>query len=353
MTLLVLAGAAATMAVAAPLVLPTVLTAAHDPAAAAQGGPLEVLAGPRTWLNGAPLRPEALRGKVVLVNFWTYSCINSLRALPYLRAWQARYGDRLAVVGVHSPEFGFEKDAANVRHAVAALGVDYPVVLDSDFSIWRAFGNHGWPGFYFIGADGRVRHEKLGEGEYEQSEEVIRTLLAEAGHAPGRGLARVDGTGAEAPPDWQHLGSPETYIGHRQARNFQSPGGFLRDQPHAYRAAASLSRNQWSLAGDWTVGGEFAALDRGGGRIAYRFHARDLHLVMAPGSAGRPIRFRITIDGAPPGADHGVDVAADGSGTVRAARMYQLVRQSGPIGDRSFEIEFLDPGVRAYVFTFG
>lgn len=287
------------------------------------------------------------------MNFWTYSCINSLRVLPYLRAWQAKYGDRLVVIGVHTPEFGFEKDAANVRTAVASLGVNYPVVMDSDFSIWRAFGNQGWPGFYFIGADGRVRHEKLGEGDYDQSEQVIRTLLTEAGKAPAGGLADVHGTGAEAAPDWQHLGSPETYIGHRQAQNFVSPGGFFRDSSHAYRAAASLSRNQWSLAGNWTVGGEFAALDRPGGRIAYRFHARDLHFVLSPGASAQPVRFRITIDGAAPGADHGVDVDAEGQGTVREARMYQLVRQAGPIGDRTFEIEFLDPGARAYVFTFG
>ncbi|MFA6113029.1 MAG: redoxin family protein [Sphingomonas sp.] len=356
MTFVALAGAATAMAVATPFVLPAVLTGSASQApAAGPTGVLDALAGQRTWLNGKPVRPEDLRGKVVVVNFWTYSCINSLRTLPYLRAWQEKYGDRLVVIGVHTPEFGFEKDVANVRTALAALGVSYPVVLDSDFAIWRAFGNQGWPGFYFIGADGRVRDQRLGEGEYGKSEQVIRTLLAEVGTAPGTAPVsdEVGGAGPEAAPDWAHLGSPETYIGHRQARNFVSPGGFFRDTSHVYGAASSLSRNQWSLAGAWSVGGEFATLDRAGGRIAYRFHARDLHMVLAPGASGQPVRFRITIDGAPAGANGGVDVDAEGRGTVRAARMYQLVRQIGPVQDRSFEIEFLDPGVRAYVFTFG
>jgi thiol-disulfide isomerase/thioredoxin len=354
MTLAAFAGAATVMAIATPFVLPAVL-GGSAPAPAGPVAPLDALSGPKSWLNGKPLRPEDLRGKVVVVNFWTYSCINSLRTLPYLRAWQEKYGDRLVVIGVHTPEFGFEKDLANVRTAVAELGVGYPVVLDSDFAIWRAFGNQGWPGFYFIGADGRVRDQKLGEGEYDQSEQVIRNLLAEAGKAPGTAPVSdtVQGTGAEAAPDWAHLASPETYIGHRQARNFVSPGGFFRDTSHVYGAPASLSSNQWSLAGAWSVGGEFATLDRASGRIAYRFHARDLHMVLAPGASGQPVRFRIKIDGAPAGGNRGVDVDAEGRGTVREARMYQLVRQIGPVRDRTFEIEFLDPGVRAYVFTFG
>ena len=356
MTIIALAGTAAAMAVATPFVLPALFSGSTGQAPATGPlAPLGALSGQRTWLNGKPLRPEDLRGKIVVVNFWTYSCINSLRTLPYLRAWQEKYGDRLVVIGVHTPEFGFEKDVANVRTALTELGVSYPVVLDSDFAIWRAFGNQGWPGFYFIGADGRVRDQKLGEGEYDQSERVIRTLLAEAGTAPGGAPVSdsVHGKGAEAAPDWAQLASPETYIGHRQARNFVSPGGFFRGASHAYDAPASLSRNQWSLAGGWTVDSEFATLDRPGGRIAYRFHARDLHMVLAPGASGRPVRFRVTIDGAPAGANRGVDVDAGGLGTVREPRMYQLVRQTGPVQDRTFEIEFLDPGVRAYVFTFG
>jgi thiol-disulfide isomerase/thioredoxin len=307
------------------------------------------------WLNTPPLTAAGLRGKVVLVNFWTYSCINSLRPLPYLSAWAEKYRGRgLIVVGVHAPEFGFEKDPANVRQAIAGLGVNYPVVLDDNLAIWRKFGNRGWPGFYFVGADGRIRHQSLGEGNYEGSERLIQRLLAEAGGGAGtQAVTAVRGEGAQAAPDWENLRSPETYIGYASARNFVSPGGAKYDAPSPYASPATLSLNHWSLTGGWTVGAEFASLGDSSGAIRYRFHARDLHLVLGAPPDGRQVRFRIRIDGAVPGVDHGSDVDADGWGTVQESRLYQLVRQTGPVQDRTFEIEFSDPGVRAYAFTFG
>ena len=321
----------------------------------ALSSPLRALIGGRQWLNTPPLRAEDLRGKVVLVNFWTYSCINSLRALPYLRAWAEKYKDRgLVVVGVHTPEFTFEKDIGNVRQASAALGVGYPVVLDSGYAIWRAFDNNAWPGFYFIGADGRVRHHVLGEGGYDQSERLIQQLLSEGrGAAVAGGVTAVSGRGPQAEADWNDLRSPETYVGYAHARTIAPPGGAKDDATGRYRSVSGLPLNRWSLVGTWKIDPEFATLQGASGAIAYRFHARDLHLVLAPGDQGRAIRFRITIDGAPPGADHGFDVDAEGRGSVQQPRMYQLVRQSRPVADRTFEIEFLDPGVRAYVFTFG
>jgi thiol-disulfide isomerase/thioredoxin len=317
--------------------------------------PQRSLLGARQWLNTPPLRAEDLRGKVVLVNFWTYSCINSLRALPYVRAWADKYKDRgLVVIGVHTPEFAFEKDIANVGRAAASLGVRYPVPLDSDYRIWRAFGNEAWPALYFVDAKGRVRHRVLGEGEYDASERLIQTLLSEARGAPATGrIDAVTGVGAQAPADERDLASPETYVGYVLASNFASPGGMRDDAPIVYRAPKTLPLNHWSLAGAWASGPEFATLNIASGRIAYRFHARDLNLVMGPGAQGRPVRFRVTIDGATLGADHGVDVDSQGGGTVREPRMYQLVRQSGAVRDRTFEIEFLDAGVRAYDFTFG
>jgi thiol-disulfide isomerase/thioredoxin len=316
---------------------------------------LRPLFGAGPWLNSPPLRPADLRGKVVVVNFWTYSCINSQRALPYLRAWAAKYHDRgLVVVGVHAPEFAFEKDLANVRRGTAEAGVRYPVVLDSDWTIWQALDNQGWPTFYFIGADGRLRHEAFGEGGYEQSERLIQQLLSQAGGAPVTApITAIRGEGPQAPPDLPDLRSEETYVGFAKAENFTSPGGLRLDRPTLYRATPALGRDHWSLAGEWTAGGEFTTLDRPGGSIVFRFHARDLHLVMAPSPEGHPVRFRITIDGAAPGADHGVDASDGGLGTVSEPRMYQLVRQKRPVSDRTFAIEFLDPGVRAYVFTFG
>jgi thiol-disulfide isomerase/thioredoxin len=330
------------------------MTPAAEPAPALSA-PLVALLGTRQWLNTPPLRPDDLRGKVVVVNFWTYSCINCLRALPHVRAWARTYGDRgLLVVGVHTPEFAFEKDAGNVRQALAALGVTYPVAIDSDFRIWRAFGNQAWPALYVIGADGRVRHRVLGEGGYDQSERLIRQLLSEAAAAPvSEPLASVAAPGAQAASDAPNLGSGETYIGYAQTTGFASFGGIRQDVPALYRIVPPLAINRWGLAGTWTVGGEFATSNAPAGRIAYRFHARDLHLVLAPAVPNQTMRFRVTLDGAPPGADHGADVDPAGWGSVQDGRLYQLIRQTGPITDRTFEIEFFDAGVRAYAFTFG
>ena len=320
-------------------------------AAAAQPSLLEA----QQWLNTAPLRAEELRGKAMLVNFWTYSCINSLRALPYVRAWADKYRDQgLVVVGVHTPEFEFEKDITNIRQATSAYDVRYPVATDSEFAIWRAFGNEAWPAFYFIGPDGAVRHRVLGEGEYDKSERLIQKLLSEAAGSPVVGdVTAVRGQGAQAEPDEADLRSPETYVGYAKATGFASPGGIVQSTSNRYRAARALPLNHWSLAGVWSVGGEFATLDEASGGIAFRFHARDLHLVMGASSPGQPVRFRVKLDGRAPGDSHGVDTDANGAGTVTEPRLYQLVRQTRPMMDRTFEIEFLDPGVRAYVFTFG
>lgn len=313
------------------------------------------LFGATQWLNSPPLTTDSVKGKVVLVNFWTYSCINCLRSLPHVRAWAERYKDRgLVVVGVHTPEFAFEKDPANVGKAIVDLGIRHPVAIDNDFAIWRAFRNQAWPALYFIGADGRLHHHTYGEGDYTDSEKVIQKLLAEANGGPvSDAIAAVEGMGAEAAPDQDNLRSGETYIGYAKAGNFVSPGGIKKDQPHLYGPAPALPVNYWDLAGTWTVGNEFATLAEPGGRIAHRFHARDLHVVLAPSSPDHPVRFRITIDGKPPGADHGADVNAEGWGILRAERLYQLVRQQGPVTDRTFAIEFFDAGVRAYAFTFG
>lgn len=317
--------------------------------------PLDSLFGEREWLTTEPLRAADLEGKVVLVNFWTYSCINSLRPLPYLKAWAEKYADRgLVVVGVHTPEFRFEHDAVKVSEAASSLGVSYPVVQDNDYEIWRSFGNQAWPGFYFVGADGRVRHRMLGEGDYGRSEQVLQQLLSEIAAAPiGDAIEDIVGDGVEAPPDWASIRSLETYVGYRQAANFASRGGIREDAQQLYEAPASLSLNRWGLGGAWTVGREFATLDSSGGTIAFRFHARDLHMVLGRGPDTGAIRFRVLIDGASPGGDHGVDTDTDGWGSVEQERMYQLVRQAGRVTDRTFSIEFQDPGVRAYVFTFG
>jgi thiol-disulfide isomerase/thioredoxin len=341
-----------------PVVIAMILGLGAAARAAPNGalpGPLASLVAARQWLNTPPLRAEDLRGKVVLVNFWTYSCINSLRALPYVREWAKKYGNRgLVVVGAHSPEFGFEKDLANVSEATRALGVDYPVALDSDYEIWRAFDNDAWPGFYFIGADGRVRHRAVGEGDYDESERWIQKLLSEASGAPvADDIVAARGDGPQAAPDDRDLRSDETYVGYDQARDFVSPGGADQDAPSVYRTPSALPLNHWSLSGEWTIGAEFATLNKASGGIAFRFHARDLHLVLGPAADGRAVRFRVRIDGAAPGADHGFDTDSEGSGTVKEPRMYQLIRQKRPVMDRTFEIEFLDDGVRAYVFTFG
>ena len=318
-------------------------------------GELPSLGGATGWLNSQPLSAASLRGKVVLAQFWTYTCINWLRTLPYVRAWAEKYeGQGLTVVGVHTPEFPFEKDVDNVRRAVKEMRVVYPVALDSDYAIWRAFENRYWPALYFIDAQGRIRHHQFGEGDYEQSERVIQQLLAEARvGGVGHDLVSVDARGIEATADWDSLKSPENYIGYGRTENFASPGGAIPDKSRVYGAPAQLSPNQWALSGDWTVGKGAVVLNRAGGRIAYSFHARDLHLVMGPSARGTSVRFRVALEGQPPRAAHGVDVDEHGNGTVTEQRLYQLIRQPKPITDRRFEIEFLDAGAEAFAFTFG
>jgi thiol-disulfide isomerase/thioredoxin len=320
-------------------------------------GDMPSLKGATGWLNAQPLTPADLRGKVVLVDFWTYSCINSIRQLPYLRAWARKYKDQgLVVIGVHSPEFAFEKNLDNVRQAVKDLRVGAPIAtaIDSDHGVWLAFNNEYWPAIYIVDAHGRIRHHVFGEGEYEQTERVIQQLLTEAGaHNVDQALVSGDGKGIEAAPDLANLKSPETYVGSERAENFASKGGHLFSSRSVYAAPDALSLNHWALVGDWTIGKHSAVLNKVGGRIAYRFHARDLHLVMGPSENGRPVRFRVLIDGKPPGAAHGIDVDEQGNGTVSGQRLYQLIRQPEPITDRKFEIEFLDPGAEAFVFTFG
>ena len=318
-------------------------------------GELPSLDGATGWLNSPPLTPAGLRGKVVVVNFWTYTCINWLRQLPYLRAWAAKYsGPGLVVIGAHTPEFSFEHNADNVRQAVQEMGITYPVATDNDYAVWLAFGNHYWPALYFADAQGRIRHHHFGEGAYGQSEMVIQQLLAEAGSTgAGMDLVTPDADGLEVAADWASLGSPENYTGYERTENFASPGGPVPDQPHVYAIPAELGVNQWALEGDWTMGGEAATLNAASGRIACRFHARDLNLVMGPATPATPVRFRVFIDGQPPGAAHGSDTDRDGDGTLTQQRVYQLIRQPGPITGRTFEITFLDPGAQAYCFTFG
>ena len=317
-------------------------------------GEMPSLAGATQWLNSPPLSTKSLRGKVVLVDFWTYSCINCIRALPYVRGWADKYRDHgLVVIGVHAPEFAFEKDPANVAKAVWDLGVDYPVALDNNYAIWQGFNNEYWPAHYFIDAQGRIRHHHFGEGDYRESEDVIRQLLAAAGQKNlPTGYVDDNRHGVEAAASDDPIRSPETYVGYARAENFAG-GRVAHDEPRDYHAPASLATNQWAFDGRWNVHDENAQLDQAGGRIVYRFRGRDLHLVLGPGSAGKPIHFRVRIDGKPPGADHGMDTDADGNGTVTAQRLYQLVRQASGSGERLFEIEFLDPGVQAYAFTFG
>jgi cytochrome c biogenesis protein CcdA/thiol-disulfide isomerase/thioredoxin len=325
------------------------------PAALPVQGRLPSLDGATTWLNSAPLSTNELRGKVVVVNFWTYSCINCLRTLPYLKTWAQRYrDDGLVVIGVHTPEFGFERDTGNVKRALANLNIGYPVAVDNDYGIWRAFGNQYWPAFYIVDAQGRVRFHHFGEGGYREAEDAIRQLLADNGKTnAARDAQAVQGSGAQAAADAANIGSGETYVGYRQAQGFASPQRVVHDAVETYALPTQLALNDWALAGKWNVGGEAAVSAASQARIAYRFHARDLHLVLAPSADGKPVRFRVTIDGAAPGASHGADVAADGSGVVTSARLYQLVRQTDAVVDRTFEIEFLDPGAQAYSFTFG
>ncbi len=312
------------------------------------------LNGAVDWLNSPPLAAGQLRGKVVLVNFWTYSCINCIRTLPYLRAWAAKYKDQgLTVIGVHTPEFAFEKNTGNIRKAIDKHRISYPVAVDNNYAIWRAFGNHYWPAFYVIDARGQIRHHQFGEGDYDKSEQAIQALLREAGsQATAIDAVPPQASGAEAAPDLGNVRSPETYLGYRQASNFASPEGLQADAARDY-SIAKPSLNRWGLSGNWTVNPEQATLNRAGGGISYRFRARDLHLVLGPGADGKPVRFQVTIDGKAPGANHGADIDAAGSGTVMDTRLYQLVRQAGEVGERTFEIRFLDPGVQAFVFTFG
>jgi hypothetical protein len=319
-------------------------------------GTLPSFDGANGWLNSQPLLPSSLRGSVVVVQFWTYTCINWLRTQAHFRAWSRRYRDLgLVTIGVHTPEFKFEHDLDNVRWAVHAREIDYPVAIDNDFRVWRAFDNHYWPALYFVDAEGRIRHHRFGEGDYARSEMIIRQLLAEADvKGLGPGLATVTPKGDEVQADWEDLGSPESYLGYDQATGFEAGGGFAApDRSHAYTAPASLRLNHWGLTGTWTVRSDASALNGSAGRVAYQFHARDVNLVMGPATKGNAVRFRVLLDGLSAGPDHGVDVGADGAGTVVQQRMYQLIRQAKPIRDRRFEIEFLDDGAEAFCFTFG
>jgi thiol-disulfide isomerase/thioredoxin len=318
-------------------------------------GQLPSLAGATGWLNSPPLTAAGLRGSVALIDFWTYTCINWLRTLPYLRGWADKYKDHgLVVIGVHTPEFDVEHDLDNVRRAVKDLRVDFPVAVDNDYAIWDAFNNRYWPALYFVDAQGQIRHHRFGESDYEQSEATIQRLLTEAGAGGiGQDLISVDAHGVEAAADWDSLWSPENYLGYQRTENFASPNGAVLDTPHVYVAPARLALNHWALSGDWTVQRQAAALNQAEGRIVYRFHARDLHLVMGPAAPGMSIRCRVLVDGKRPGTAHGTDVDDQGNGTVTQPRLYQLVRQPGPVTDRTFEITFLDPGVHAYAFTFG
>jgi cytochrome c biogenesis protein CcdA/thiol-disulfide isomerase/thioredoxin len=315
-------------------------------------GPLPSLDGAVLWFNSPPLTREQLKGKVVLVDFWTYSCINCIRSIPYVRAWAERYKDKgLVVIGVHAPEFAFERDPANVRKAVADLGIRYPVALDNNLAIWRAFNNRYWPAHYLADAQGRIRYHHFGEGRTDEAEAAIRSLLIENGVTGLGDTTDVKASGASAAADFASVRSPETYVGSRRAQSFASPGGF-RTGAADYQLPASLKLNQWGLGGRWAVEPQRALLTEANGQIAFRFQARDLHLVLGSGS-GKPIRFRVLIDGKPPGADHGMDIDAAGNGQVTAQRLYQLVRQKGGSRERLFTIIFLDPGVEAYAFTFG
>lgn len=318
-------------------------------------GRLAPLAGATGWLNSTPLSAEHLLGNVVLVDFWTYTCINWLRTLAYVRAWAEKYEDRgLVVVGVHTPEFPFERDPSNVRTAVIDMRLGYPIALDSDYAVWRAFNNHYWPAVYIADSQGRIRHHQFGEGGYEACERVIQLLLRERGSDDvDDKLVAVAPDGYEAQADWRNLESPETYLGYDQTQSFASPGGARLDEPRTYAAPDSLLLNDWSLSGDWTVGRRASVLNGTDGRIAFRFHARDVNLVVGMGAPGATAPFRVLVDGRPPGDSHGLDIDRDGQGMAIQPRLYQLVRTRGPVTERTLEITFLASGVEAYVFTFG
>ena len=318
-------------------------------------GNLPPLDGAVQWLNSPPLTAQALKGKVVLVDFWTYSCINCLRTLPYVKAWAEKYRDQgLVVIGVHAPEFAFERNVGNVTKAMKDLGITYPVAIDNDYKIWRAFNNEYWPAHYFADAQGRIRYHHFGEGDYAESERVIQQLLREAGAAKvADGLINANAEGVQRAPDMNEVQSPETYVGYQRSEHFVPETSLVPDKSTTYNLPSQLALNDWSLGGQWTVGSERATSSAPAGRIVYRFHARDLHLVLGPAADGKPVRFKVLIDGKAPGDAHGTDVAPDGSGSVTEQRLYQLVRQPGGVTDRTFSIEFLDPGVSAYAFTFG
>jgi thiol-disulfide isomerase/thioredoxin len=325
------------------------------PAPLSAEGHLPGFDGATGWLNSPPLTPAGLLGQVVLVDFWTYTCINWLRTLGYVRGWAEKYADHgLVVIGVHTPEFPFERDAENVRQAARDMNVEYPVALDSDYAIWDAFSNRYWPAVYIADAEGRIRHHQFGEGQYVECEMVIQQLLREAGsEGIGDDLVAVAADGFEAQADWKNLRSPETYLGYEQAQNLASPGGAELDEPRTYVAPDSLKLNHWALSGDWTIERGASVLNRADGRIAFRFHARDVHLVMGPRARNTSVPFRVLVDGEPPGAAHGLDVDELGHGTLSQQRLYQLIREPRSIADRTLEITFLAPGVEAYVFTFG
>jgi thiol-disulfide isomerase/thioredoxin len=356
------AGGSFLVAIAALAGSPSLFAVAQDESASKpfftrvhSEGRLPHLDGATGWLNSPPLSAANLRGKVVLIDFWTYSCINWRRAEPYVRAWAEKYKDQgLIVIGVHSPEFDFEKDAGNVSWAVKDMHIEYPVAVDSNHAIWRAFRNGYWPALYFIDAAGNIRHHQFGEGAYGESEKFIQQLLAEAGGgAAGRGLVSVKADGLEAAPDLGNLRSPENYLGYERTENFVSRDGTIEDKHHGYVAPSGLRVNHWALVGDWTVGRQSIVLNKPDGRIVYQFHARDLHLVMGPAKSGATIRFRVLIDGQPPRGSHGLDVDDQGIGTISEQRLYQLVRQTSPVGEHQFQIEFLDSGAEAFSVTFG
>ncbi len=316
-------------------------------------GKLPQLDGATAWLNSEPLTPAGLRGKVIAVQFCTFSCINWLRTVPYVQAWADKYRDGLVMLGVHSPEFPFEHDVEKIRAALASMGVDYPVAVDNDFEVWRAFDNAYWPALYIVDSGGRIRYHHFGEEAYERSERVIQQLLAEAGNdGVDQDLVSVEPDGVYLAANWNTLGSPETYVGYARTTGFASPGGLGPDRSRVYVEPPRLTLNRWALAGDWTVGPQITTLNEPGGRIVHRFHGRDLNLVLGT-RADRRIRLRVLIDGQPPNRDRGLDVDEQGTGTIVEERLYQLVRQDEPITDRTAEITFLDAGAQAYVFTFG
>jgi thiol-disulfide isomerase/thioredoxin len=318
-------------------------------------GRLPELGGATAWINSAPLTPTGLRGNVVVVQFCTFSCINWLRTVPYVKAWAEKYrDDGLVVIGVHSPEFPFEHDLEKIRAALEAMGIAFPIAVDNEFAVWRAFDNAYWPALYFVDARGRIRHHHFGEEDYARSEEVIQQLLTEAGSDGVDGdLVPVEPDGVYLAANWATLRSPETYVGYARTTGFASPGGIAPDRRRVYAEPAQLALNQWGLSGDWTVGDQTATLNEPGGRIVDRFHGRDLNLVLGSRTGGAPVRFRVLVDGMPPAGAHGLDVDERGDGAVSEERLYQLIRHDGPVTDRTFEITFLDAGAQAYVFTFG